>query len=54
MIQDAIREIMKYKGQLNALHNDGHHHHGQTMELVNEFRAQRNFYIIGMSLFLWL
>jgi hypothetical protein len=53
---DAIREILKYKTRLNTS-NDPQHgslHYGPTMELVKEFRAQRNFYISGTSLFLWL
>ena len=53
---DAIREITKYKTRLNSA-NDPQHgslHYGPTMELVREFRAQRNFYISGTSLFLWL
>lgn len=47
---------MKYKTRIN-MPNDPHnsaHYSGQTMELVKEFRAQRNFYISGTALFLWL
>lgn len=54
--QDAIREISRYKTRLNSSNDPSHGslHYGPTMELVKEFRAQRNFYISGTSLFLWL
>ena len=50
---DAIREIYKYKEKINGSHDHGSSH-GHAMELVKEFRAQRNFYIAGTALFLWL
>lgn len=56
LLIDAIREISIYKTRLNSS-NDPQHgalHYGPTMELVKEFRAQRNFYIAGTALFLWL
>lgn len=56
LLFDAIREISIYKTRLNSS-NDPQHgglHYGPTMELVKEFRAQRNFYIAGTALFLWL
>lgn len=55
LLLDAIREIMKFKTKLHSA-NDPEHgnlHYGPTMELVKEFRAQRNFYISGVALFLW-
>lgn len=55
LLLDAIREITRYKEKLNPSHGPGHDglHYGPTMELVKEFRAQRNFYISGTALFLW-
>ena len=53
--KDAIREITRYKEKLNSPTGGNHDlHYGPTMELVKEFRAQRNFYISGTALFLWL
>jgi B-cell receptor-associated protein 31 len=56
LLLDAIREITKYKTRLNTSNDPTHGslHYGPTMELVREFRAQRNFYISGTALFLWL
>jgi len=53
LLLDAIREISKYKTRIHS--GNEHHptHYGPTMELVKEFRAQRNFYIAGTALFLW-
>lgn len=55
LLLDAIREIVKYKTKLNTSNDPQHQslHYGPTMELVKEFRAQRNFYISGTALFLW-
>jgi len=55
LLLDAIREISKYKTRLNTSNDPLHGslHYGPTMELVKEFRAQRNFYISGTALFLW-
>jgi len=55
LLLDAIREITKYKTRLNTSNDPTHGslHYGPTMELVREFRAQRNFYISGTALFLW-
>ena len=55
LLLDAIREITKYKTKLNTSNDPAHGslHYGASMELVREFRAQRNFYIAGTSLFLW-
>ena len=57
LLIDAIREISRYKTKLHSANDAGHGgalHYGPTMELVREFRAQRNFYISGTALFLWL
>lgn len=56
LLVDAIREISIYKTRLNSSNDPNHGglHYGPTMELVKEFRAQRNFYIAGTALFLWL
>jgi hypothetical protein len=56
ILLDAIREIVKYKTKLNTSNDPQNQslHYGPTMELVKEFRAQRNFYISGTALFLWL
>jgi B-cell receptor-associated protein 31 len=56
LLLDAIREITRYKEKLHSPNGSGGHdglHYGPTMELVKEFRAQRNFYISGTALFLW-
>uniref|UniRef100_A0A2P2HXW8 Endoplasmic reticulum transmembrane protein n=1 Tax=Hirondellea gigas TaxID=1518452 RepID=A0A2P2HXW8_9CRUS len=54
---DAIREMRKYSGDL------GDHSHGadhpqhldvEMQQHMRLFRAQRNFYISGFSLFLWV
>lgn len=52
LLLDAIREISKYKTKTNHSHDNGASY-GSTMELVKEFRAQRNFYISGTALLLW-
>ena len=48
---DSIRELRKYSGfelkDLNAPHAEAHAH-------MKQFRSQRNFYIAGFALFLWL
>jgi len=55
LLLDAIREISKYSSRIHASNDpaNGSLHYGPTMELVREFRAQRNFYISGTALFLW-
>lgn len=47
--------MVKYKTRLHSSNDPqtGNLHYGPTMELVKEFRAQRNFYISGTALFLW-
>lgn len=52
LLLDAIREISKYKSKINSPSDNGTAY-GTSMELVKEFRAQRNFYISGTALLLW-
>ncbi|CAF0730526.1 unnamed protein product [Brachionus calyciflorus] len=47
LLLDAIREISKHKAKTGLEQN------AMNMELVKEFRAQRNFYISGTALLLW-
>lgn len=50
---DAIREIKKYSETIS--HEHGHSHLDSEMQSnMRLFRAQRNFYIVGFSLFLCL
>lgn len=48
---DSIRELRKYSGvevkDLSTPHAEAHTH-------MKQFRSQRNFYIAGFALFLWL
>merc|ERR1712127_190187 len=53
LLLDAVREITKYKAKINQNNEHPGSHHANTMELVKEFRAQRNFYISGTALLLW-
>lgn len=54
---DSIREMRKYGGHPE---DEGAHHHlhanldAEMQQSMRMFRAQRNFYIAGFSLFLWL
>lgn len=54
---DSIREMRKYGSQREET-QETHHHHGnldlEMQQSMKMFRAQRNFYIAGFSLFLWL
>ena len=50
---DAIREIFKYKREEDTLMTDKVAGEFSNVETMMEFRAQRNFYITGMALFLW-
>jgi B-cell receptor-associated protein 31 len=52
LLLDAIREISKYKAKISNNHDQGPGY-GNSLELVKEFRAQRNFYIAGTALLLW-
>lgn len=52
---DAIREMKKYTGELEENKGDSHSHLSAELQVhMKLFRAQRNFYIAGFSLFLWL
>ncbi len=51
---DSIREIVKYKPALDPNKPHGHVHGTHSDAVIREFRAQRNFYITGFALFLWL
>ncbi|GAB6029166.1 hypothetical protein CHUAL_004942 [Chamberlinius hualienensis] len=52
---DAIREMKKYTGELDENKGDSHSHLSAELQVhMKLFRAQRNFYIAGFSLFLWL
>lgn len=56
-VADSIREMRKYGTQREVAQSE-HHHHGnldvEMQQSMKMFRAQRNFYIAGFSLFLWL
>jgi len=52
---DAIREMKKYTSDMEDGKNDVHGHLSSELQVhMKLFRAQRNFYIAGFSLFLWL
>ena len=53
---DAIREMRKYSGELadQGRGEHGHHLDAEMQAHMRLFRAQRNFYISGFSLFLWV
>lgn len=48
---DSIRELRKYS---HAKPNDASTPFAETQINMKLFRAQRNFYIAGVALFLWL
>nr|QBH73437.1 bcr-associated protein [Xibalbanus tulumensis] len=49
---DAVREMRKYSSEGSEMEST-HGHHGAEMQVhMRLFRAQRNFYISGFSLFL--
>jgi len=50
---DSIREMMKY-GNLREHEIDHAHLDAEMQHSMKMFRAQRNFYIAGFALFLWL
>jgi B-cell receptor-associated protein 31 len=52
-LMDAIREIFKYKKEEETLMTNKAAGELSNVENMMEFRAQRNFYITGMALFLW-
>jgi hypothetical protein len=45
---DAVREIYVHKNQ--SMFDQ----EAKNVQMLKEFRAQRNFYITGMALLLWL
>jgi len=52
---DAIREVRKYTGEIEDTKLDSHAHLSAELQIqMKLFRAQRNFYISGFALFLWL
>jgi len=52
---DAIRDVRRYTGEMEDLKHDTHGHFETEMQThMKLFRAQRNFYISGFALFLWL
>jgi len=53
---DAIREMRKYSVELGEQQKGGHGYHldAEMQAHMRLFRAQRNFYIAGFSLFLWV
>ncbi|XP_071544892.1 B-cell receptor-associated protein 31 isoform X2 [Panulirus ornatus] len=53
---DAIREMHKYSSELaiESRSDHGHHLDSEMQAHMRLFRAQRNFYISGFSLFLWV
>ena len=48
---DSIRELQKYSG---AEVKDLKTPHAEANAHMKQFRSQRNFYIAGFALFLWL
>ena len=48
---DSIREVRKYSGYENK---DLSTPHAEVHAHMKQFRSQRNFYIAGFALFLWL
>lgn len=54
-LPDSIREMTKYSGDLNTDHHSGSRHvDAELQHSMKLFRAQRNFYIAGFALFLFL
>jgi len=53
---DSIREMRKYSMELGEQQKGGHGYHldAEMQAHMRLFRAQRNFYIAGFSLFLWI
>ncbi|XP_077541469.1 B-cell receptor-associated protein 31-like [Haemaphysalis longicornis] len=54
---DSVREMRKYGAHREEAQSEYHHHGNLDVEMqqsMKMFRAQRNFYIAGFSLFLWL
>ncbi|XP_067131107.1 B-cell receptor-associated protein 31-like [Centruroides vittatus] len=52
---DSIREMRKYTATKEQAHTEGHSHLEAEIQVsMKLFRSQRNFYIAGFALFLWL
>lgn len=51
---DSMREMVKYQGDLNTDHLGSRHVDAELQHSMKLFRAQRNFYIAGFALFLFL
>ena len=51
---DSMREMTKYSGDLNYDHSGSRHVDAELQHSMKLFRAQRNFYIAGFALFLFL
>ncbi|KAL3198645.1 hypothetical protein MRX96_044369 [Rhipicephalus microplus] len=54
---DSVREMRKYGAHREEAQSEYHHHGNLDVEMqqsMKMFRAQRNFYIAGFALFLWL
>lgn len=49
-----MREMTKYSGDLNTDHGGSRHVDAELQHSMKLFRAQRNFYIAGFALFLFL
>lgn len=49
-----MREMTKYSGDLNTDHSGSRHVDAELQHSMKLFRAQRNFYIAGFALFLFL
>ncbi|XP_074644525.1 B-cell receptor-associated protein 31-like [Tubulanus polymorphus] len=53
LFMDAIRDVRNYSSAIDPV-EAAHHPQAETMMHMKLFRAQRNFYIAGFALFLWL
>ncbi|XP_064633730.1 B-cell receptor-associated protein 31-like isoform X2 [Lineus longissimus] len=53
LLFDAIRDVRRYSVEPDP-HELAHAPHAETVVHMKLFRAQRNFYIAGFALFLWL
>lgn len=52
---DSLREMLKYSTQRGEAKAESHDHGNVYMQLsIQMFRSQRNSYVAGFSLFLWL
>lgn len=54
IILDAIREVRKYSGAESVVDIGLHTANADAIIHMRLFRAQRNLYISGFALFLWL